>query len=463
MSITASHLCFAYDEEGPDILQDLSCEIKQEDITVLDGNTGEGKSTFLYLAAGLYPHYAGVLKHGSILVEGKDPGEMEPTARCRLVGMMFQNPDLQFCMDTVRNEMIFCLENIREKPENFARKIKDALAFCGISHLENRKLVTLSGGEKQKTAMACLWLLQPRWLLLDEPFASIDEASRHDLVQKLVLMHKQYGTGIVAVDHHPENWQNAAASVWLMSHGQMQPGTMDDLKPKSVPAAVFSDSSRMEDPVLRMEDVCVWHQDVQHPVLKHVNLTLRQGGSYAILGESGSGKSTLFGAIFGLYPYHGKILFPDTEIKRIRRHLAGQIGLITQSPQDQFIGGTVRDEIEAGMGKDTDAEVQTEHILREIHLWKYRDVSPYLLSQGQQRRLGAATMMNSHCRLLLCDEPTCAQDPQSAYTIMANLLQQAREKHIALVFSTHEKELAKAFADEIWMIQDHTLVRRESI
>lgn len=459
MNISASHLSFAYDEQGPLILKDLSCEFKQEDITLLDGNTGEGKSTFLYLAAGLYPHYAGVLKEGTVLVDGKDPGKMDPSERCHYVGMMFQNPDLQFCMDTVRNEMIFCLENLQEKKENFEQKIKEALAFCGISHLENRKLMILSGGEKQKTALACLWLLRPKWLLLDESFASIDQASRHDLVQKLMQMHRQYGTGIVAVDHHPENWLGAATSVCHMRNGQIFPGNLQDLNPELVPYMADTGRNHIGDVVLQMQDVSVWHQDEQHPVIDHVNLTLRQGGSYAILGESGSGKSTLFGAVFGLYPYHGKILFPDKEIKKMRRHLAGQIGMITQSPQDQFIGGTVRDEIEAGMNKDNNDDAQK--ILREIHLWKYRDVSPYLLSQGQQRRLGAAAMMNSRCRLLLCDEPTCAQDPQSAYTIMTNLLQEARAKHIALVFSTHEQELAKVFADEIWMIKDHTLVRKE--
>lgn len=181
--------------------------------------------------------------------------------------------------------------------------------------------------------------------------------------------------------------------------------------------------------------------------------------SYAILGESGSGKSTFFGAIFGLYPYDGIIRLQQADLKKRRGHIHGEIGLITQSPQDQFVGGTVQDEISAAFVHEDDADIKTESILRSIGLWKYRDVSPYLLSQGQQWRLGAAAMMNSHCQLMLCDEPTCAQDAQSAGIIMTNLLRQARERGIALVFSTHEQEIAEVFADEIWMIEDRSLVR----
>ena len=64
--------------------------------------------------------------------------------------MMFQNPELQFCMDTVQNELIFCLENICTPPEEIPGRLDRALAFCDISHLKKRTLLSLSGGERQK-------------------------------------------------------------------------------------------------------------------------------------------------------------------------------------------------------------------------------------------------------------------------------------------------------------------------
>ena len=459
MSVQASHLSFAYGEGAHSVLDDLSVTLNRKDISLIIGNTGEGKSTFLYLAAGLYPHYAGIQKSGTVTVENEDLGEMDPSERCRIAGMMFQNPDLQFCMDTVFNEMVFCLENIREDPSCFPPRIEEALQFCGIPHLRNRKLSTLSGGEKQKVVLACLLLLKPKWIFLDEPFASIDSVSRRFLVEKLKQIHREYGIGIVAVDHHPENWADAADAVYRMSDGKLQEDSMDFLQEVPVYSSEKADQP-IGDAVLQIQDISVWHDNPKCPVLAEVNIAVHQGRSYAILGESGSGKSSLFGAILGLYPYKGTILFRNHDIRKQRSHLNGAIGMITQSPQDQFIGGTVKDEVSAVFSKDADREHKIEEILRNCGLWKYRNHSPYQLSHGQQRRLAAATMINSHCSLLLCDEPTCAQDPESAGIIMTNLLHQARLNRIALVFSTHEQEIADAFADEIWTIEDRTLVRK---
>lgn len=441
------------------VLDDLSVTMEARDITLVAGRTGQGKSTFLYLAAGLYPHYAGVLKRGSITVDNEDLSQVDPSQRCRIASMMFQNPDLQFCMDTVRNEMVFCLENIRQDVSNFEKRIDEALSFCNIQHLRERKLITLSGGEKQKVALACIWLLHPRWLLLDEPFASIDQASRTFLIDRLAQMHAEYGTGIVTVDHHPENWRGVANAYYQLDHGKLERKSFEDIMPAALSAQRTAGTCMSEEISLEMKDVSIWHDNPSHPVLKNINLSFRQGGSYAILGESGSGKSTLFGAVFGLYPYSGTICLRQSDLKKRRRHLRGEIGIITQNPQDQFIGGTVSNEISAAFVGEKGADEKTETILKSIGLWKYRDVSPYLLSQGQQRRLGAAAMMNSHCQLLLCDEPTCAQDAQSAEIIMTNLLHQARERNITIVFSTHEQDIATTFADEIWIIRGQTLVR----
>ena len=102
-----------------------------------------------------------------------------------------------------------------------------------------------------------------------------------------------------------------------------------------------------------------------------------------------------------------------------------------------------------GLKKREDAEMKTEEILRGIKLWRYRDISPYMLSQGQQRRLGVAALMAYPCKVLVCDEPTYAQDRNNTKAIMDALCRQAREHGVALIFSTHDRQLAKDYADEI--------------
>ena len=189
MSIRFEGVSFSYFEDGQDTIHDFSAAFDPDRISVLTGVSGCGKSTLLYLAAGLYPRNGGVLRAGKILVEGQDVGTLAPAQRCRLVSMMFQNPELQFCMDTVRNELIFCLENLCTPPEQVEQELDRALDFCGISHLRHRTLVSLSGGEKQKVMLACLVLIRPKWLLLDEPFANIDDASAAAIAAKLRQLH----------------------------------------------------------------------------------------------------------------------------------------------------------------------------------------------------------------------------------------------------------------------------------
>lgn len=467
MSICFDNLCFTYFEDRKDVLSGLTAEFDKSRITVLTGASGCGKSTLLYLAAGAYPHGAGVLRDGSVTVEGRDPGSLAPPERCRLVGMMFQNPELQFCMDTVKNELIFCLENICADPAEMEAKIDEALAFCEITHLKDRTLASLSGGERQKAMLACLTALDPQWLLLDEPFANIDDASARAIAARLKALHDTRGTGILAVDHRLETWLDVADQVRIMDGGALLPEIMDVDR---------LDPARLEDlgvivpgrsyhpqlppppdgePVLTLEDLSVAHQG--KPILHGVSAQFLRGRIYAIVGQSGCGKSTLFGALSGLYPYGGHALLEGRELRRLRKKDLGKAGFVTQNPQDQFVGGTVRQEILASLRGDPHAMEASEAILRDIRLWRYRDISPYLLSQGQQRRLGVAALMAYDCRILICDEPTYAQDRNNTLAVMDALCRQARENHAALVFSTHDRQLARDYADEIWELKGGTL------
>ena len=201
------------------------------------------------------------------------------------------------------------------------------------------------------------------------------------------------------------------------------------------------------DVVLRLEHLALRHGN--NHIFTDINAEFRSGCIYAIVGESGCGKSSLFGALSGLYSYQGQALLEGRELRKLRKQDLGKIGFVTQNPQDQFVSDTVKEEILVGLKKREDAEMKTEEILRGIKLWRYRDISPYMLSQGQQRRLGVAALMAYPCKVLVCDEPTYAQDRNNTKAIMDALCRQAREHGVALIFSTHDRQLAKDYADEI--------------
>ena len=457
MSIRFDDLTFSYFEDSKNIIDHFSAEFNAEKIHVLTGVSGCGKSTLLYLAAGLYPHNGGVVRGGRVLIGETEAATLPANERCALVGMMFQNPELQFCMDTVRNELIFCLENLCTPPEEVESEIDRALDFCEIQHLKHRMLHTLSGGEKQKVILACLVMIKPRWLLLDEPFANIDNASAAQITQKLRQLHDEQGTGILAVDHRLDHWIGVADDLSIFRDGALLPYTLDLHKPDftrieqegiiapGLPYSPHLATANAGDVVLELKNICVSYG--KKTILSSLNATFRCGLIYAIVGESGCGKSTLFNALAGICRYSGTILLDGQDLKKSKRKSFGKLGFVTQNPQDQFIGGTVRQEISSSL--KTDAEAQSEAILRDIHLWRYREISPYLLSQGQQRRLGVAALMAYDCQVLICDEPTYAQDRNNTITIMDDLCRQAREHQVALIFSTHDTQLAEDYSDVV--------------
>ncbi len=459
MSIQIDDLKFTYFEDRKDVLCGCDAQFDAGEITIFTGSSGCGKSTLLYLTAGIYPKNAGFVRSGTVTIDGINPASLKPSKRCRLVGMMFQNPELQFCMDTVENELLFCLENISTPKEAMMEKVKEALEFCEIQELKNRALHSLSGGERQKVMLACLTLFSPKWLLLDEPFANIDDESARLIAAKLKDLNRRKGIGILAVDHRLENWLGIADRIRIMEEGRlreeiMDPSDLDRSLLKSlgviVPGEAYEGRRTEAVPgevVLRLEQLTLKHGKKE--ILRGIDAEFRAGCIYAILGESGSGKSSLFGALSGLYAYQGHALLEGREVRKLRKKELGKMGFVTQNPQDQFVSDTVREEIEVGLKGTEQRNEKTEEILRGIQLWRYRDVSPYMLSQGQQRRLGVAALMAYPCKVLVCDEPTYAQDGRNTVAIMDALCRQAREHGVALIFSTHDRQLAQDYADQV--------------
>lgn len=480
------------------VLQNLNVRFQSARITVLTGASGCGKSTLLYLAAGIYPENAGVLSSGSVKVDEDDPSELPPNLRCKRVGMMFQNPALQFCMDTVRNELAFCLENVRTPREEMDPKIDEALHFCCIEHLKDRKLLTLSGGEKQKVMLACLAALSPAWILLDEPFANLDDRSARDIAAKLDKLHHERGIGILAVDHRLENWLGIADEVKGMdkmgnliaegstrtahacrdggndaNNGDGKDGSDSDALERcgiTAPGCSYpfhrNEINRQDshpEPLLQLRNIKVKYSGT--PVLCGLNADFSRGKSYALLGDSGSGKSTLFDVLRGLAPFDGALFYRGSAVRKKDLGRPVAMGFVTQNPQDQFVADTVYDEILTSLKSKGNRpaapnaeEGQAESILRSIGLWGHRRVSPYMLSQGQQRRLGVAAILACGCEILICDEPTYAQDWNNTIAIMEALENEMKSQGTTLIFSTHDRKLAADFADKIFELKEGILL-----
>ena len=219
--ITLERVTFRYLEQSKrPVLDEVSASFDRSRITVLTGPSGCGKSTLLYLAAGIYPQNAGFLQEGTVRVEGQEPAALGPGERCALVGMLFQNPELQFCMDTVENELFFCLENRRVPRAEMEERLSAALDFCGIAHLRRRPLRSLSGGEKQRVGIARAMGVNPDIILFDEPTSALDPELVSEVLEVIQDLAKQHTTMLI-VTHEMKFARSVADEIVFMEGGKI--------------------------------------------------------------------------------------------------------------------------------------------------------------------------------------------------------------------------------------------------
>ncbi|QIQ21708.1 ABC transporter ATP-binding protein [Zophobihabitans entericus] len=477
--LSVKQLTFYYHPESDEpILEDFNIEIPQGSVVLFTGASGCGKSTLCHILAGIYPKHSGHISHGEVLFNGQDIQNLPAAERAKTVGLMFQNPNLQFCMNTVENELIFCLENIQTPRADIQPKVDETLSFCHIESLRHRELYTLSGGEKQQVMLACMIALGSQYIILDEPFANIDPATSKKLCDRLAAYQQEHQATLIIVDHHISNFINIADEMIVLGpkgkilYRHIDRNNLSQYSDKLTEAGValpkqayrptlFEPSEPIKHaPIFTLKNVGIRYEDRQ--ILNDINLDFYRGKMTALTGKSGSGKSSLLSALSRMLNYQGTIFLQDKPIKKISaKSYAIKVGIVFQNPLDQFITNSVYDEIAFSLPEIAhQAEIPTlvQYYLQQVNLWQYRDFSPYMLSQGQQRRLAVCALMACQCEILLCDEPTYGLDRRSAQNMMNFLLRQVKERHISIIFTTHDLELAKSYGQYWYHCEEGTII-----
>src|SRR5690554_3053426 len=175
-SIAINRLSVRYPFQQDEVLHHVSLEIAQGERVLLLGPSGGGKSTLALALCGIIPRSVEAELTGEVLVDGDDPCKAGIHVMCRKMGILFQDPDTQFCMTTVEDEIAFGLENMGLSQTEMESRICSSMALTGISDRRYDRSQELSGGMKQKLGLACLLAMDQEMLILDEPTANLDPA-----------------------------------------------------------------------------------------------------------------------------------------------------------------------------------------------------------------------------------------------------------------------------------------------
>src|SRR5262245_38803589 len=229
-ALVIENLSFQYRTRPEKAIENISFDLKPGELILIAGSSGCGKTTLARCINGLIPRSYRGNREGRVLLNGKDVAEHPISEIAQTVGTLLQDPERQIVASNVYNEIAFGPENLGLPREEVVNRVEQALIRLKIENLRERQTFNLSGGEKQKVALAGLLAMNPSILMLDEPLASLDPASAHEALEVLRSLADE-GKTVILIEHRVEDAILAKPDRLLyMEAGRVKYlGTIEDL------------------------------------------------------------------------------------------------------------------------------------------------------------------------------------------------------------------------------------------
>ncbi|ABL78940.1 ABC transporter ATP-binding protein [Thermofilum pendens] len=462
--VRVENLSFSY-PNGRRALDSVSLSISQGEFVAVMGPSPSGKSTLVYALSGLIPHCVKGEIKGSVKVDGLDTREHPVAELAKRVGVILQDPEAQLLELRAVDEVALPLENLGVPAEEIRLRVGEALEMVGLRGYEERSPSELSGGEKQRLAIASVLALRPKVIVLDEPTANVDPPGTLQVYETLKRLNEEHGLTVIVVENKVEVARRYAKRAVLMEGGRVvadgEPSKVLrsdvlarlglDARPARRPAKARAGSRGRE--VVRFEEVSFRYPDGTL-ALDHVDLTLREGEVVFLMGRNGSGKSTLVKHMNGLLkPSSGRVLVDGCDTRTCPTYrLSRIVGLVFQNPAHQIVGESVYDEIAMGLrhlgvgGDDVRREVA--RIARAFELEDKLDMIPEELSVGELKRLMIASIVAMRPKVLVLDEPMTGMTSAHSRRVLDTVLGMLGESSTIVVI-THDPRLAFEYATRV--------------
>lgn len=492
--LVVENLSFKYRTRPELAIESISFELKQGELLLIAGSSGCGKTTLARSINGLIPRSYNGERSGSVLLHGKEVADMKIAEMAQIVGTLLQDPERQIVASNVYNEIAFGPENLGLPREEIESRVDQALKRLKIEYLRERETFNLSGGEKQKVALAGLLSMNPSILLLDEPLASLDPASAHEALEIFRSLADE-GKTIILVEHRVEDAiETKPDRLLYMENGRIKylgpiknlPPVIDHtqvklpaqwvvqrVKEQKVPIAAphIHKVEERGEPLVVFENVSFRYDEETPLILENVNLKINRGDLIAVLGPNGAGKSTLVKHAIGLLkPTSGRVLVQGEDTRKMSvAQIARVLGYVFQSPTHMLFAPTVQEELEfgpknLGFEKGPMDKAVTES-LATVNLNGLADYPPLGLSFGQQKRTTIAAVLAMQSKIMVMDEPTAGQDFANYTRFMDALCSASDDARSVLaanfestLFITHDLDLAVTYANRVLLFGDKHVV-----
>ncbi|MCD6169252.1 MAG: energy-coupling factor transporter ATPase [Candidatus Latescibacteria bacterium] len=507
ISIEAVSFVYRYKDVSLTALEDIDLEIEEGESVAIMGANGSGKTTLAWCINGLL-----LPSSGEVTVDGLSTYRSEhiPAIR-RRVGMVFQNPDNQIVATTVEREIAFGLENIGIPPARMRQRVTQALRRFELEQYRHHPPHRLSGGEKQRLAIASVLAMEPKYLILDEPTSLLDPRGRREVNRMLKQIQAAGKVTVIHITQSPEEALEADRLI-VLSQGRIvlegSPRTVfqhcDQIRalgldiPLQMQLERVNNTKELDQYLGQLfnheelgpsfshgraaRSVKISTHNLSHiynnglpthkEALSGVNIDIKEGEFLALVGPIGSGKTTLAQHFNGLLkPTSGQIKIEGQDLwkKGINLQKVRQkVGLIFQFPEFQLFEEKVGEDVAFGPRNLGIAEEEVEQRVRraleavELDFDSFSQRSPMHLSQGEKRRVAIAGVLAMDPEVIVLDEPTVGLDLRGTKQ-MVRILRDLHRQGKTIVLISHNMDLVAQVSKRITVLSEGKVVLSGSL
>ena len=492
---------FKYFAQSKATLKGIDLEIRAGEKVLIVGSSGSGKSTLGYCLNGLIPSAYGGEIEGSLVVAGRDAGNLDIFELSKFIGTVMQDSDAQFVGLSVAEDIAFALENDCVSQDLMLARVAEVASRVGLASFLRHPPQELSGGQKQRTSLAGILVDDVDILLFDEPLANLDPQTGKYAIELIDQIHEsgaEAGSGkpktTIIIEHRIEDVlhrevdriilidngriiadkepHEIIASGLLSDYGLREPLYVTALKYAGVdvtsemsPAYIWSmdfKSARTkfidwyeginreeyelgEDEVLSLRGLnFAYHEG--RPVLTDVSFSVKAGEMLSIVGKNGAGKSTTAKLICGFEGHKDSEIFFDgiDAFNKSINERASFAGYVMQNPNQMITCSYVYDEVVSGLRlrKIPQKEIneRLDRVLEICGLDRFKKWPIAALSYGQKKRVTIAAILILDPKIIILDEPTAGQDFRH-YTDIMQFLSRINKLGITIILITHDMHL----------------------
>ncbi|BDR63637.1 ABC transporter ATP-binding protein [Clostridium tetani] len=495
--ININNLTFNYPDSKQSAIKNINLTVNEGEFILIVGPSGCGKSTLIRLLNRVVPDYYGGTIEGEVSISGRNIEFLDKKQVIENVGMVYQHPEKQIVLQDVEREIAFGLENFNTDINTMKRNVSEVISLLGLNKIRDKQTTEISGGEKQRVAIASVVSMDPQIIAFDEPISQLDPISAEEVLNSIKRLNRDLGKTIILVEQRLDKCFHMADRIIFMENGEI----IGQGTPKNIPenivnkyhlptiTYIFKEAGLQTLPItvkegrdiirnnkfqdlkeddLKFKEVVMeieklnFEYERGYKILKDLSFKLHRGEIMTVMGENGAGKSTLFKIIAGMIDkYKGKVLIDNKNIKSLKlKERIKKIGYLSQNPNDYFGRKTVFEEVGYTLKNIGEyKEEKVEQVMKLLNISYLEDKNPRDLSGGEKQRVAIACTIITDPEILILDEPTRGMDAEAKENL-GEIIKILAEVGKSIVVITHDSDFAGDYSHSVMLMFNGEIVAK---